>query len=49
MILRPFGTHSDEEMIPGPVDPTKRFGEIAEKSTGYPAISIFHESGYHPA
>ena len=48
VILRPFGTHPDDEMIPEDLWAYQRFGEIAEKTTGYPAISIFHEFKYHP-
>jgi hypothetical protein len=48
VILRPFGTHSDDDMIPEDLWAYKRFGEIAHKLTGYPAISIFHEFKYHP-
>ena len=48
VILRPFGTHGDDEMIPEDLWTYQRFGEIAEKTTGYPAISIFHEFKYHP-
>ena len=48
VILRPFGTHADDEMIPEDLWTYQRFGEIAEKTTGYPAISIFHEFKYHP-
>ena len=48
VILRPFGTQSDDEMIPEDLWSYKRFSELGAKLTGYPAISIFHEFKYHP-
>jgi murein tripeptide amidase MpaA len=48
VILRPFGTQSDDEMIPEDLWSYKRFSELGAKLTGYPAISIFHDFKYHP-
>jgi murein tripeptide amidase MpaA len=48
VILRPMGTQSDEEMVPEDLWTYKRFSELGEKLTGYPAISIFHDFKYHP-
>jgi murein tripeptide amidase MpaA len=48
VILRPMGTQSDEDMVPEDLWTYKRFSEIGEKLTGYPAISIFHDFKYHP-
>ena len=48
VILRPMGTHSDDDMIPEDLWSYKRFSAMGEKLTGYPAISIFHDFKYHP-
>ena len=48
VILRPMGTESDEDMIPEDLWSIKRFSEIGAKTTGYPAISIWHDFKYHP-
>jgi len=48
VILRPMGTHSDDDMIPEDLWSYKRFSAMGEKLTGYPAISIWHDFKYHP-
>ena len=48
VILRPFGTQSDDDMIPEDLWSYKRFSELGAKLSGYPAISIFHDFKYHP-
>jgi len=48
VILRPMGTQSDDDMVPEDLWTYKRFSELGEKLTGYPAISIYHEFKYHP-
>ncbi|MDY0748873.1 M14 family zinc carboxypeptidase [Paucibacter sp. R3-3] len=48
VILRPMGSCSDDDMIAEDLWSYKRFSDIAAKSTGYPAISIWHEFKYHP-
>jgi murein tripeptide amidase MpaA len=48
VILRPMGTQSDEDMVPEDLWTYKRFSAIAERLTGYPAVSLFHEFKYHP-
>ena len=48
VILRPMGTQSDDDMVPEDLWTYKRFSEIGEKLTGYPAISVFHDFKYHP-
>jgi murein tripeptide amidase MpaA len=48
VILRPFGTLSDDEMIPEDLWSYKRFSELGARLSGYPAISIFHDFKYHP-
>jgi murein tripeptide amidase MpaA len=48
VILRPPGTHPDDEMIPEDLWCYERFCRLGEELTGYPAISTFHEFKYHP-
>ncbi len=48
VLLRPFATMSDEEMPPEDLWTYKKQGEEGAKSTGYPAISVYHEFRYHP-
>jgi len=48
VILRPMGSESDDDMIPEDLWAIKRFSEIGANTTGYPAISIWHDFKYHP-
>jgi murein tripeptide amidase MpaA len=48
VILRPPGTHPDDEMTPEDLWSYKRFSALGEQLTGYPAIGIFHDFKYHP-
>lgn len=48
VILRPPGTHSDDEMTPEDLWSYERFSKIGEQLTGYPAIGIWNEFRYHP-
>jgi murein tripeptide amidase MpaA len=48
VILRPMGTHSDDDMIPEDLWAYKRFSKLGQELTGYPAISIWHDFKYHP-
>jgi len=48
VILRPHGTHSDDEMIPEDLWAYKRFSALGEQASGYPVISTFHDFKYHP-
>jgi murein tripeptide amidase MpaA len=48
VILRPMGTQSDDDMVPEDLWTYKRFSDLGEKLTGYPAISIYHDFKYHP-
>ncbi len=48
VILRPMGTMSDDDMIPEDLWSIKRFSAIGAETTGYPAISIWHDFKYHP-
>lgn len=48
VILRPYGTQSDETM---PAEDLWTFQKIGQKGTdltGYPNISVFHDFKYHP-
>lgn len=48
VILRPMGTHSDDDMIPEDLWAYRRFSKLGQELTGYPAISIWHDFKYHP-
>ncbi len=48
VILRPMGTHADEDMAPEDLWMIKRLSEHGARLTGYPAISIWHDFRYHP-
>ena len=48
VILRPMGTHSDDDMVPEDLWAYKRFSKLGQELTGYPAISIWHDFKYHP-
>ncbi len=48
VILRPMGSQSDDDMIPEDLWSYKRFSALGTASSGYPAISIWHEFKYHP-
>jgi murein tripeptide amidase MpaA len=48
VILRPMGTHSDDDMVPEDLWCFKRFSDIGARLTGYPAVSAWHDFKYHP-
>ena len=48
VLLRPFGTQSDEEMPAEDLWAFKEQGDKGTAITGYPAISVYHEFRYHP-
>jgi murein tripeptide amidase MpaA len=48
VILRPYGTKSDDDLDTGDLWTYKRIAERAEKLTGYKTISVFHDFKYHP-
>jgi murein tripeptide amidase MpaA len=48
VLLRPFGTEADEAMAPEDLWVFQTQGKHGEATTGYPAISVFHEFRYHP-
>jgi murein tripeptide amidase MpaA len=48
VILRPYGTQSDEQMHTNDLDVYKLIGEMGTKYTGYPSVSVYHGFRYHP-
>lgn len=48
VILRPYGTQSDEQMHTDDLDVYKLIGELGTKYTGYPSVSVYHGFRYHP-
>ena len=49
VLFRPFGTKADDEMPPEDLVGLSSYkGRKAKNSTGYPAISGFTSSVYHP-
>ncbi len=48
VILRPASTKGDDDMTPEDLWSIKRLSALAEKHTGYPALSMFHDFKYHP-
>jgi murein tripeptide amidase MpaA len=48
VLLRPYGTKSDDDMQPEDLWTFKAMGEKGTQLTGYPNISVFHEFKYHP-
>src|SRR6266568_2670787 len=48
VILRPYGTQSDEQMPPDDLDVYKLIGERGTQITGYPCVSVDHGFRYHP-
>lgn len=48
VLLRPFGSRPDEEMIPEDLWIYQAMGKKGEELTGYPAISVWHDYQYHP-
>ncbi len=48
IILRPFGTQPDEEMIPEDLWCYKKLSALGTEATGYPAVSEYHDFREHP-
>ena len=48
VLLRPFGSQSDDEMPAEDLWVYKEQGKRGTDLTGYPNISVFHEFRYHP-
>jgi murein tripeptide amidase MpaA len=48
LLLRPYGTKSDDEMIPEDLRTYKKIGAKGTAITGYPNISTFHDYTEHP-
>jgi murein tripeptide amidase MpaA len=46
--LRPPSRMPDDDLPPEDIWTYKHMGDVAEKMTGYPAISNYHEFRYHP-
>jgi len=44
--LRPYSGHDDDHMPPNDLTVFKLIGDQATKTTGYPAISVFHDFRY---
>ena len=47
IILRPFGTHPDEAMIPEDLWCYKKLSALGTEATGYPAVSEYHDFREH--
>jgi murein tripeptide amidase MpaA len=48
VLLRPYGTQSDENFPAEDLWLYETIGKKGEELTGYPAISVFHDFKYHP-
>jgi len=48
VILRPYGTKSDDEMVPEDLWTFQKIGAKGTELTGYPNASVFHDFKYHP-
>jgi murein tripeptide amidase MpaA len=48
VLLRPFDHSPDTEMAAEDLWAYQKIGQKGTESTGYPAISVFHEFRYHP-
>lgn len=48
VLLRPYGSRSDDDMPPLDLWTFKKIGEKGTELTGYPAISVFHDFKYQP-
>ncbi|TMD61594.1 MAG: carboxypeptidase [Chloroflexi bacterium] len=48
VLLRPYGTQSDEQMPTEDLDIYKLIGEKGTEITGYPSVSTYHGFRYHP-
>ncbi|HLL78587.1 MAG TPA: M14 family metallopeptidase [Ktedonobacteraceae bacterium] len=48
VILRPYGTQSDDNMPTNDLDVYKLIGEMGTQITGYPSVSVYHGFRYFP-
>ncbi len=48
VILRPYGTKPDADMIPEDLWTFQAIGAKGTEMTGYPNVSVFHDFKYHP-
>jgi murein tripeptide amidase MpaA len=49
VILRPYSTKSDDDIIPEDLWVFKKMGEIGTRASGYRCVSTFHDFKYHPS
>lgn len=48
VLLRPYGTKSDDEMPAEDLWTYKTMGKKGTEITGYPSVSVYHDFRYHP-
>lgn len=48
VLLRPYGTHSDEAFPAEDLWTFQRIGDKGTEMTGYPNVSVYHDFRYHP-
>jgi murein tripeptide amidase MpaA len=48
VILRPFSSKPDDEFEVNDLRVYKKLGELGTSSSGYPAVSTYHDFRYHP-
>ncbi len=48
VLLRPYSTHSDDEMAAEDLWTYKKIGKKGTEITGYPNVSVYHDFRYHP-
>jgi murein tripeptide amidase MpaA len=48
VLLRPYGTQSDENMPSEDLDVYNLMGQRGSEITGYPSVSVYHGFRYHP-
>lgn len=48
VLLRPYGTQSDEQMPAEDLDVYNLMGKRGSEITGYPSVSVYHGFRYHP-
>ncbi|MBW3623923.1 MAG: carboxypeptidase [Armatimonadetes bacterium] len=48
VLLRPYGTESDEAFPAEDLWTYQKIGEKGKEVTGYPAVSVYHDFKYHP-
>jgi murein tripeptide amidase MpaA len=48
VILRPYGTHPDEQFPAEDLWTFEKIGQKGTELTGYPSVSVYHDFRYHP-